>query len=129
MKAISIKQPWAWLILEGIKPVENRSWKFVHRGPLLIHASKTIDYEGYGWVETNFSGIGMPSVINLKTGGIIGKVNVTDCVTSHPSPWFCGPFGLVMEDPEKLDYVQFRGMPGLFDVPDSLITVQQGELF
>ena len=41
MKAISIKQPWAWLIISGYKTVENRKWYTAHRGDILIHASKS----------------------------------------------------------------------------------------
>ena len=43
MKAISIRQPWAWLIVNGYKDVENRTWYTSHRGPLLICASKALD--------------------------------------------------------------------------------------
>ena len=41
MKAISIKQPWAWLIANGYMTVENRKWYTGHRGDLLIHAGKS----------------------------------------------------------------------------------------
>ena len=43
MKAISIKQPWASLIIWGIKPIENRTWKPYHTGETLIHASSKWD--------------------------------------------------------------------------------------
>ena len=48
MKALSIRQPWAWLIVCGHKPLENRSWPTPYRGPLLIHAAKgmaRVEYE------------------------------------------------------------------------------------
>ena len=38
MKAITIKQPWAWAIIFAGRDIENRSWYTHHRGPLLIHA-------------------------------------------------------------------------------------------
>lgn len=41
--AITVRQPWAWAIAAGHKPVENRSWTTSHRGPLAIHAGKTLD--------------------------------------------------------------------------------------
>lgn len=41
MKAISIHQPWAWLIVEGYKDIENRTWLTAYRGPVLIHAGLT----------------------------------------------------------------------------------------
>lgn len=42
MKALSIRNPWAWAITHGGKRVENREWQCppTYRGPLLIHASK-----------------------------------------------------------------------------------------
>lgn len=46
-KALSLRQPWAWAVVHGYKDVENRSWSTKHRGPLLIHASKQLDPEGF----------------------------------------------------------------------------------
>ena len=45
MKVLSIRQPWAWAIVAGFKPVENRTWKTGYRGPLLIHAGLREDVE------------------------------------------------------------------------------------
>ena len=42
MKALSIRQPWAWLILHGGKDIENRDWATRFRGRVLIHASKGV---------------------------------------------------------------------------------------
>jgi hypothetical protein len=38
--ALSIRQPWAWLIVNGFKDLENRSWSTAFRGPVWIHAGK-----------------------------------------------------------------------------------------
>ena len=43
MKVLTIKQPWASLIAEGIKKYEFRTWKTKYRGDLLIHAGKGVD--------------------------------------------------------------------------------------
>jgi hypothetical protein len=43
MKAVSIKQPWEYLVVTGAKLIENRTWRTSWRGPLLIHAAKEID--------------------------------------------------------------------------------------
>ena len=43
MKAITIKQPWASLIVHGIKDIENRSWSTKFRGRVLIHAAGVVD--------------------------------------------------------------------------------------
>lgn len=40
MIALSIRQPWAWLILNGWKDIENRDWTTRVRGRILIHAAK-----------------------------------------------------------------------------------------
>ena len=42
MKAISIRQPWAWLIVHGYQDVENRTWSTKHRGPILIHCHRVV---------------------------------------------------------------------------------------
>jgi hypothetical protein len=47
MKALTVKQPWAWAIVMGYKDVENRSRRTNHRGPLLIHAAKQMDADGF----------------------------------------------------------------------------------
>ena|ERR1700754_4010984 len=60
MKAITIHQPWAALIADGLKPIENRTWQTSYRGPLLIHAGKKFDPDGaakaadYGLEEEDF---------------------------------------------------------------------------
>jgi len=51
MKAISIRQPWAWLIVNGYKDIENRSWPTKFRGRVLIHASKGMTRAEYDDVE------------------------------------------------------------------------------
>ncbi len=43
MKALSIRQPWADLILRGRKTLELRTWTVKYRGPLAIHASQTVE--------------------------------------------------------------------------------------
>ena len=45
MKVLTIKQPWATLIMQGDKRFEFRSWQTKYRGELLIHAGKGIDKE------------------------------------------------------------------------------------
>mgnify|MGYP002359850962 FL=1 len=45
MKALSIRQPWAGLIIHGYKDIENRDWPTRYRGPLLVHAPLPLDAE------------------------------------------------------------------------------------
>lgn len=122
MKAISIQQPWAHYIVTGHKPVENRSWPTRHRGPILIHASKTFDYQGYEWIITNRNKLNvsypffMPSPVHFKTGGIIGKANLVRMCKKHDSPWFFGSWGWVFEDPEEMKFMPIKGQLGIFTV-------------
>ena len=43
MKVLTLKQPWATLVAEGLKKYEFRSWKTKYRGKILIHAGSGID--------------------------------------------------------------------------------------
>jgi hypothetical protein len=121
MKALSIRQPWAWLVVNGWKNIENRECRFKHRGPLLIHAAAWMtdaDYEACRiFVDGICDDLAMPAPADLPRGGIVGEVVVLDCVDRHPSPWFTGPWGLVMDEAVQCDLIKWRGMPGLFDVP------------
>jgi len=47
MKALSIIQPWAWLITRGYKDIENRGWYTPYRGRFLVHASKAYPKRHY----------------------------------------------------------------------------------
>ena len=73
MKAITIKQPWATLIMSGVKRFEFRSWKTNYRGDVLIHAGKGIDKEAVERLAKY-----LPE--ELPMGKILGKVTITDCV-------------------------------------------------
>ena len=72
MKVLSIRQPWATLIVEGYKDFEFRSWKTKFRGNFLIHASKGVEPENIDRFRH----------LNLKypTGCIIGSAEITDCI-------------------------------------------------
>lgn len=123
MKALSIRQPWAWLVTHGWKNIENRERRFSHRGPLLIHAGAWMTPADYEACRIFVAGIcddlAMPRIEDLECGGIVGEVVVLDCVARHPSPWFTGPYGLVLDEPVFCPLIPWRGMPGLFDVPIS----------
>ena len=72
MKVISIRQPWAALIVNGYKDYEFRSWKTNYRGKILIHASSMIDKKHFGLLkELN---------LEYETGSIIGEVEIIDCI-------------------------------------------------
>jgi hypothetical protein len=72
MRVITLKQPWATLVAEGLKKYEFRSWKYSYRGELLIHAGKGIDEEAMKKFEN----------LNLKypQSRIVAKVRILDCI-------------------------------------------------
>lgn len=111
MKALSIRQPWAELVLRGLKDVENRSWRTHHRGPLLIHASQGADEPWYG-------DFGIPE--DAPRGALVGVVDVIDCMRQRTSPWHSrGSWGFYLAKPRRLPRpVPWKASLGLFDVPD-----------
>ncbi len=124
VKCISIKQPWATLIIQYGKIVENRTRGTRYRGDLLIHASLSYDHEGDMYLHSMPVFSDIPSFVphQLPKGCIIGKAKLIDCVRTHPSRWFCGPFGLVLNDTWLfLEPIPYKGALGLFDVPGELI--------
>lgn len=127
MLALSIRQPWANLILLAGKDIENRAWPTNVRGRILIHASKGCTRQEFAdAIEFAQSCIRRRIVADLATiprGGIVGSVEIVDCVSSSDSPWFVGPFGFVLRDPQPLPLppLPWRGQLGLFDVPETAL--------
>lgn len=76
MKVLTIRQPWATLIIEGYKRFEFRSWKTNFRGEFLIHAGKGIDKEAVERLKKY-----LPD--ELPKGKILGKVTLTDCIAMN----------------------------------------------
>ncbi len=93
MKAITIKQPWASLIVHGIKNIENRSWQTNFCGRVLIHSSAKGDIAKFGCLQPNqrLKVLNTPMsricFNDLPFGSIIGSVEIVDCVQNHPSIW------------------------------------------
>lgn len=77
MKVLTIKQPWASLIIQGYKRFEFRSWQTKYRGELLIHAGKGIDKEAVKRLKKY-----IPE--DMPLGKIIGKVKLVDCIKISP---------------------------------------------
>lgn len=110
MKALSIKNPWAWLIAKGVKDIENRSRRTHYRGKILIHVSQRWDagfadmsnmfsYEQWNSLNTKHQN----RLINqskMPTGVIIGEVNIVDCIQDSKSIWALeNHFHWVLENP------------------------------
>ncbi len=81
MKAITIKQPWATLIALGEKKFETRSWQTKYRGPLAIHAGKSVDKEACedSWIKGLLAEHGITSWKQLPTGVVLATTELVDC--------------------------------------------------
>lgn len=117
MRALSIRQPWAWLIAHGHKPVENRTWPTSHRGDTLIHAGKVFDLEGLASILATFPHLRSVLPQQYELGGIVGLAQLIGCVQKHPSAWFTGPYAFVFYAARPLPFVPLRGQLSFFDAP------------
>ncbi len=115
LKALSIKQPWAWLIVNGYKDIENRNTLKNFRGTFLIHAGMNSDYDNFHEHISKIN-IDIPSEYPFKfiVGGIIGYAEIYDCVTESYSPWFVGKYGLMIRNPKPLPFTPCRGKLSFF---------------
>ncbi len=107
MKALSMKQPWAELVLQGKKKIEIRKWKTNFRGDFLIHASKVPDAD-------SMKSFGF-SADSLPVGKILGKAKLVDVISYKDNSDFekdinlhlatpeWGKFGFVLESVERFD--------------------------
>jgi hypothetical protein len=112
-KVLSIRQPFAWLIVSGHKDIENRVWSTNYRGRLLIHAGKRFFDAPIGEIEETF---GVPVDRDALTlGAIIGSVELVDVVTRSRSRWFTGPFGFVLRNAKIITPIPLRGRERFFN--------------
>lgn len=78
LKALSLKQPFAWLIANGYLLVDDRSWGTQYRGPILIHASKGLYEAYYQHIKSN-TDVPIPDRDKLEYGGVVGIANLVLC--------------------------------------------------
>ncbi|MBE6147668.1 MAG: ASCH domain-containing protein [Firmicutes bacterium] len=127
MKVITIKQPFATLIAEGLKEYEFRTWKTKYRGEILIHAGKGIDKKAM----TRYKHL------NLKypSGCIIAKATITDCVyidkemkkllkEKNPLVYYgiinhddWNGYGFKLENVKKIEPIPTNGKLSLWEYP------------
>ncbi|QLG96669.1 ASCH domain-containing protein (plasmid) [Pseudomonas yamanorum] len=123
MKTLSIRQPWAWLIVHGGKDIENRSWLTKYRGRFLVHAGSGMTKKEYAFAAEYAKRLGVivPPANELLRGGVIGSVELIDCLASHESRWYmsCNK-ALVLCDPRPIPFFSVPGRLGFFDIPCSI---------
>ncbi|ODN69225.1 ASCH domain-containing protein [Methylobrevis pamukkalensis] len=123
MRALSIMQPWAWLIVAGHKDIENRTRATGVRGRILVHAGKRVDLDAMTEIKAGRHPVtGRPLRLTLPgafpTGAVVGEVEIVMCVTDHRSDWFVGDHGFVLRNPLEFAPEPWRGQLGFFDIPD-----------
>lgn len=128
MRGLSVRQPWAFAILNG-KPVENRDWQpdnpnRLFRGRVLLHASSGCgkrEYQDAAAFILEVAGLRVPPLGELPRGAIVGAMTITGFVEEHDSPYFVGPGALTLADvialPEPLPC---KGALGFFRIPDDV---------
>ena len=139
---LSIRQPWAWAIVNGWKPVENRTWYSGYRGPLLIHAGKREERGDIGYVCTMVAqqtGEPLEALTDryrqeAQLGSIVGECSMIGCADSlmeavEKAPpeqqvsmqrWWQGPYGFVLVNAKAWDNpAPLKGRLGIWyeDVP------------
>lgn len=121
MKALTVRQPWAWLLSHGGKDIENRDWPTSFRGPLAIHAAKGMTREE--WLDCvefvmafdRALAERIPPPEDLVRGAILGTMNLRNCVTDHTSPWFQGKYGFVLDSPQPCEPISAKGALGFWE--------------
>ena len=128
--ALSVKQPWAALLVAGRKTVEVRTWGVSRRGKVLIHAAKIDDPRPEGWVA-----IDSPELKRLaeRKGGILGVAEFVDCIR-YDTPeafaadaerhlnapdWFRPPrlFGFAFQNARSVPFAPWPGNTIFFALP------------
>jgi hypothetical protein len=136
--ALSLKQPWATLLVHGHKMIEVRKWPTPKRGLILIHAARVPDPRPEAWEM-------VPQELREHAalgGGIIGSANLTDCIRYrevrafaadralhlNPPEWYQPPvlYGFVFRDAAVLPFRPFPGWMRFFEVGQTVPHKKRG---
>ena len=137
MKALTIRQPYAELIMLGEKRVENRSRVILPQGPFLIHAGLTSDVDGiekyqhidatdYGAIVGRADVVACYSIETINGTDIqLGRRGKHNWLRSHDH--VVGPWCFVLDNVVRFEWpIPYRGMPGVFVVPESALETERG---
>lgn len=140
MKALSLRQPWAWLVVHGGKAVENRLWNTRFRGEFLIHAAKGMTVHEYvgaiEFAEQRGHPIAkhVPPFTTLARGGIIGIARLVDTIepdgllrcterSDTIAAWHMHEqHGFLLEDVRPTPFIPCQGMLNFFNPPKDVVT-------
>lgn len=125
MKVLSIKEPWASLIMNNIKKIETRSWKTNYRGELFIHASLSTKNDLNSEVQDLIKNM------KLNNGYIICKCKLVDCVymteefidnikNNNHTEYICGDYQIgryawILDDIEVIELIEAKGKLGIWN--------------
>lgn len=128
IKALSFKQPFAWLIANGYLLVDDRSWGTQYRGPMLIHASKGLYKEYYEYIKSH-TDVPIPDKDQLEYGGVVGIARLVLCSKPGALPAGISPeqrahfagvhpssYGFLFAQATPLPYMLCPGKLGIFEM-------------
>ncbi|MEL6565956.1 MAG: hypothetical protein AAFQ59_16065 [Pseudomonadota bacterium] len=120
--ALSVRQPSAWAIIAGHKPIENRTMGSIRAGRMglgriCLHAATGLKEDEFRYLYWRLGqhGVRCPHPLDLTRGAIIGTVEVTGIITQSDSEWFGGKAGLTLADPEPCAPIPAPGALGYFE--------------
>ncbi|MBU3905198.1 MAG: ASCH domain-containing protein [Nanoarchaeota archaeon] len=121
MKALTIKQPYAHLIINGIKTIELRSRNTKFRGEFLVHSSKKSDIEE----------VKLRKLTDLETGKVLGKVTLSEvkkyntlkelmkdkskCQIRSNKKWKFPVYGFILTRSMKIKPIKYKGRLGFWN--------------
>jgi hypothetical protein len=128
IKALSLKQPFAWLIANGYLLVDDRTWGTQYRGPILIHASKGLYEAYYQHIKSN-TDVPIPDRDKLEYGGVVGIAKLVLCskpgelpagISREQRAHFGGVhqeyYGFLFEQARPLPLIPCAGKLGIFEI-------------
>jgi len=123
MKAITVRQPWAWAIIYAGKDIENRSWPTSLRGTIAIHAAKGLTRSEYEEAIKSFPRRyrkEWPAFEGITRGAILGLVDLVGCVADSKSSWFQGDYGFVLKNPRPTKPIYCSGALRFWNLPPDI---------
>jgi len=112
---LAIRQPYAWLVVNGIKDVENRSRRTNYRGLVLIHASLSgsLLFADSLSELSDRAGVAFPD--SFRTGGVVGVAEIVGCERRHGSEWKDpSSWGWLLANARPLPFRPCKGALGFF---------------
>lgn len=116
MIAVSVAQPWAWLIVEGWCQSIEKPWATTTRGRVLIHAADAIDPAGYAWCRRTWPKRRVPEGAYLARGAVVGRADLVAC-TEIAGRGDRRRWRLLFATAERLELLPMAAPADLFPVP------------